>query len=191
MKTVYLIRHAKSSWDDPDLDVMHGREEQAIDRVHAAIRRTDDELSLFDLRRTGNGLIVLYAHGLRNHRYEPAIDLFRWGFADRQLENSSPPTTPSGGGDVPPAAEASFDQFEECALRVIAARQSSARLGEVTGGAELAEGPGRHRQDGPDEQPLGGEQPSAARAPAQPELLAEASRQEPRRHQTVRRAQGT
>ncbi len=63
--------------DDPDLKVLRDREEHAIDLVQAAIRRTTDDFSLFDLRRTSNEMIVLLVHGLRNHRYEPVIELFR------------------------------------------------------------------------------------------------------------------
>ena len=55
-----------------------GREDAAIKRVRAAVNEVHDEFSLFDVRRTGNGQIVLMAHGLRNHRYEPVVDLFRW-----------------------------------------------------------------------------------------------------------------
>jgi hypothetical protein len=68
--------------DDPDMSVVRGREEAAIARLRAAMREADDEFSLFDLRRTSNELIVLLAHGLRNHRYEPVIGLFRWVAAE-------------------------------------------------------------------------------------------------------------
>src|SRR5262249_7181410 len=61
-----------------DTSVVHTREDAAIARLQAAIRAADDAFSLFDLRRTSNGLVVLLAHGLRNHRYEPVIELFRW-----------------------------------------------------------------------------------------------------------------
>ena len=64
--------------DDPDMDVHRGREEAAIARLRVAMKEADDEFSLFDLRRTSNELIVLLTHGLRNHRYDPVIDLFRW-----------------------------------------------------------------------------------------------------------------
>lgn len=49
----------------------------AIKRVRAAIDDAHDESSLFDLQRTSNNLIVLLAHGLRNHRFEPVVELFR------------------------------------------------------------------------------------------------------------------
>ena len=63
--------------DDPDPEVLRQREEEALALLGNALREADDGFSLFDLRRTGNGLIVLLAHGLRNHRYRPVIDLFR------------------------------------------------------------------------------------------------------------------
>lgn len=64
--------------DDPDSGVIRGREEEAIVRLRAAIHKASDEFSFFELRRTSNEIIVLMAHGLRNHRYEPVIDLFKW-----------------------------------------------------------------------------------------------------------------
>ena len=67
-----------SDLDDPDLSVCQFRQEEAINRLEMAMREADDEFSLFDLKRTSNNLIVLIAHGLRNHRYEPVIELFRW-----------------------------------------------------------------------------------------------------------------
>jgi len=63
--------------DDPDMSVIREREEAAISRLRNVIRDVDDQFSFFDLRRTSNELLVLLAHGLRNHRYEPAINLFR------------------------------------------------------------------------------------------------------------------
>jgi Immunity protein 7 len=50
----------------------------AVSRLQEAIKRADDVFSMFGVRQTGNELIVLYAHGLRNHRYRPVIELFRW-----------------------------------------------------------------------------------------------------------------
>ena len=44
--------------------------------------QAEDNFSLFDVRQTGNELIVLYAHGLRNHRFRPVIELFRWVAAE-------------------------------------------------------------------------------------------------------------
>jgi hypothetical protein len=55
-----------------------GPEVEAIKRVRAAINDVHDEFSLFEVSRTSNGQTVLLAHGLRNHRFEPVIDLFRW-----------------------------------------------------------------------------------------------------------------
>src|SRR5258708_867568 len=55
-----------------------GPHAQAIKLVRAAINDVHDEFSCFEVRQCGNGMIVLTAHGLRNHRYEPVIELFRW-----------------------------------------------------------------------------------------------------------------
>jgi Immunity protein 7 len=65
---------------DPNIDVSrrHELEAVAIPQLREAIARADDQFSLFDVRQTGNELIVLYAHGLRNHRFRPVIELFRW-----------------------------------------------------------------------------------------------------------------
>jgi hypothetical protein len=65
---------------DPDINTDRRRELEAIAvaRLREAIARADDRFSLFDVRQTGNELIVLYAHGLRNHRFRPVIELFRW-----------------------------------------------------------------------------------------------------------------
>jgi Immunity protein 7 len=64
--------------DGEGYHVIGGRDDEAIKRVRAAINEAHDECSEFEVRRTSNGLIVLTAHGLRNHRYEPVIGLFRW-----------------------------------------------------------------------------------------------------------------
>jgi hypothetical protein len=55
-----------------------GPEVEAIKRVRAAINDVHDEFSLFDVKQTGNGQTVLIAHGLRNHKFAPVIELFRW-----------------------------------------------------------------------------------------------------------------
>lgn len=52
------------------------REDQAIAQVRAELAIAGDDFSFFDVQRTGNGLIVLMTHGLRNHRYQPVVDLF-------------------------------------------------------------------------------------------------------------------
>lgn len=72
--------------DDPEMDVLRSRQDSAIERIRSAISEIDDRSSHFDVRRLGNGLIVLMAHGLRNHRYQPVIDLLRWVAAE--LPNS-------------------------------------------------------------------------------------------------------
>lgn len=72
----------------PDADhsdfkpIGRGPEVEAIKRVRAAINDAHDEFSLFDVRQTGNGQTVLFAHGLRNHRFEAAISLFQWVAAE-------------------------------------------------------------------------------------------------------------
>ena len=55
-----------------------GPEVEAIKRVRAAINDAHDEFSLLEVHQTGNGQTVLIAHGFRNHRFEPVIELFRW-----------------------------------------------------------------------------------------------------------------
>jgi hypothetical protein len=71
----------------PDIDVArcHELEAVAVPRLRDAIARADDQFSLFDVRQTSNELIVLYTHGLRNHRYRPVIELFRWVATDTKL----------------------------------------------------------------------------------------------------------
>lgn len=64
--------------DEESIRQIGGREDQAIKRVRAAVNEIHDEFSCFEVRRTGNGQIMLVAHGLRNHRYEPVLELFRW-----------------------------------------------------------------------------------------------------------------
>lgn len=59
-----------------------GPEYEAIKRVRAEINKAHDEVSLLEVRQTGNGQIVLFAHGLRNHRFQPVVELFRWVAAE-------------------------------------------------------------------------------------------------------------
>ncbi|HEX4797439.1 MAG TPA: Imm7 family immunity protein [Humisphaera sp.] len=72
----------------PDLDgsdfkpIGRGPEVEAIKRVRAAINEIHDEFSLFEVKQTGNGQTVLIAHGLRNHKFAPVIELFRWVAAE-------------------------------------------------------------------------------------------------------------
>lgn len=69
---------------DPDGDPARRQvlEAVAVARLREVIARAADQFSLFDVRQPGNGLTVLYAHGLRNHRYRPVIELFRWVAAE-------------------------------------------------------------------------------------------------------------
>ncbi len=63
-------------------DRRHELEKIAVERLRQAIREADDKFSLFDVRTTGNELIVLYAHGLCNHRYTKVVELFSWVAAE-------------------------------------------------------------------------------------------------------------
>lgn len=64
--------------DDADLVVLEDRLNSAESALRREIEKVDDGLSVFEVRRAGNGLRYLAAHGLRNHRYVPVVDLFRW-----------------------------------------------------------------------------------------------------------------
>ena len=55
----------------------HLLQEEAISRVQSEVDLIDDTISIFDVRRRGNGMVVLGAHGVRNHRNEVAVELFR------------------------------------------------------------------------------------------------------------------
>jgi hypothetical protein len=73
--------------EPPDFKpIGRGTEVEAIKRVRAAINDAHDEFSHFEVRQTGNDMIVLIAHGLRNHQFEPVVGLFRWVAAE--LPNS-------------------------------------------------------------------------------------------------------
>ena len=63
--------------DDAALAIIREREQHALAFINDAIRDHGDNFSLFETRRTSNELIVLLAHGLRNHPHAPVIDLFR------------------------------------------------------------------------------------------------------------------
>lgn len=54
------------------------REKAGIAAIRERIALAEDSFSLYRIERGGNGMIVLSAHGVRNHRNELAIDLFRW-----------------------------------------------------------------------------------------------------------------
>jgi hypothetical protein len=69
--------------DDADVKpIGRGPEVEAIKRVRAAINDVHDEFSLFEVKQTGNGQMVLIAHGLRNHKFAPVIELFQWVAAE-------------------------------------------------------------------------------------------------------------
>ncbi len=50
---------------------------KALEFVTMAAKEAQDGFSLIDLALGGNGLAVLRLHGLRNHRLDGALDLFR------------------------------------------------------------------------------------------------------------------
>jgi hypothetical protein len=64
--------------DDPDPVVLEERLNSAESALLREIEKADDDFSVFEIRRAGNGLRYLSVHGLSNHRYEPVINLFRW-----------------------------------------------------------------------------------------------------------------
>ncbi|MEL7144281.1 MAG: Imm7 family immunity protein [Cyanobacteria bacterium J06643_4] len=64
--------------DDADMDVIIAREDKAIGQLQLTINRHSDNFSFFDLRRTGNGMIVFTAHGLRNHKFTAIEEIFEW-----------------------------------------------------------------------------------------------------------------
>jgi hypothetical protein len=49
-----------------------------MDSIRRRSKVAADEIALIDIRRGGNGLIVLTANGIRNHRREGVIELFQW-----------------------------------------------------------------------------------------------------------------
>ena len=64
--------------DDPDPAVLEKRLDLAESALRREVDKANDDFSIFEVRRAGNGLRYLSVHGLSNHRYEPVIDLFRW-----------------------------------------------------------------------------------------------------------------
>ena len=73
----WLSLHS-DDWDDPDPAVLEERLDAAEAALRGEIEKADDGFSVFEIRRAGNGLRTLCVQGLRNHRYEPVVDLFRW-----------------------------------------------------------------------------------------------------------------
>jgi len=66
--------------DREDLDpaTLEERLDSAESALAREIEKADDDFSVFEIRRAGNGLRYISVHGLSNHRYEPVISLFRW-----------------------------------------------------------------------------------------------------------------
>ena len=113
--------------DDPVLDIKEQREAIAMTRIREALREAHDDFSLYELKRLGNGLIVLMAHGLRNHRQDAPIDLFRWLAAElpdsygllyiRDDEDSSRLATDhSNDFRVWRLAQGQFEEFDDALL---------------------------------------------------------------------------
>ncbi len=57
-------------------------EDDAIAAIRKRIDSVSDSISIFEIKRGGNGMIVLTVHGIRNHRNEQVIDLLRWSSAE-------------------------------------------------------------------------------------------------------------
>ena len=70
------LRVVANDPDDADPPVLREREAAAQKTVQQLVADYRDDFSLMELRLSGNGLMILIAHGLRNHRQEEAITLF-------------------------------------------------------------------------------------------------------------------
>ncbi|MGJ8724406.1 MAG: Imm7 family immunity protein [Roseibacillus sp.] len=68
--------------EEEDGEQHHQRSDVAISLINGRIAEVSDTISRFSVERGGNGMIVLIAHGLRNHRNEDAVGLFRWAAAE-------------------------------------------------------------------------------------------------------------
>jgi hypothetical protein len=67
--------------DDPvdaDLASLEAQIDQAEAVLRHALADAADGFCVFDIQHTCNALRYLNVHGLRNHRYQPVIDLFQW-----------------------------------------------------------------------------------------------------------------
>lgn len=62
--------------DDADGVVLHEREQAAESLVRQLMADCRDNFSVLELHRSGNGLVTLAAHGLRNHRQGWPMSLF-------------------------------------------------------------------------------------------------------------------
>lgn len=70
------LRVVVNDSDDADPLVLREREAAAQTEVQQLIADHMDDFSLMEMRQSGNGLMTLIAHGLRNHRRREAITLF-------------------------------------------------------------------------------------------------------------------
>ena len=64
--------------DDADIQVLDARMAIAVNKLKSKIVEIDDGFCHFHIGQAGNDLNYAALHGLRNHRFEPIIDLFRW-----------------------------------------------------------------------------------------------------------------
>ncbi|MDB6133651.1 MAG: hypothetical protein JWM59_1894 [Verrucomicrobiales bacterium] len=61
----------------PDADELLLSQERALEFVRSAVGEAQDKLSLIDVMEGGNSLAVLRLHGLRNHRRDGVLQLFK------------------------------------------------------------------------------------------------------------------
>jgi hypothetical protein len=64
--------------DDADLPILETQLDQAEAALAHAIADATDDFCVFEIHYTCNALRYLNVHGIRNHRYQPVIDLFQW-----------------------------------------------------------------------------------------------------------------
>lgn len=80
------VRDADKPVFDGFRSSIRSAEDRAIKQIRAAINEVHDECSVFEIRRSQNGLIVLIVHGLRDSHLSGVIELFWW--LGRTLPNS-------------------------------------------------------------------------------------------------------
>jgi hypothetical protein len=64
--------------DDAELPILEAQLDQAEAALDQALADATGNFCVFEIRHTCNALRYLTVHGLRNHRYQPVIDLFQW-----------------------------------------------------------------------------------------------------------------
>jgi hypothetical protein len=64
--------------EDEGLEAIKEREDEyEADLVNKITQDVDDDFCHFDIKHTCNDLRIMMVHGLRNHTYQPVIDLFQ------------------------------------------------------------------------------------------------------------------